>query len=145
MIRHDINKDEAIVWTVKQLIAGNTGAMFLREAAMKHFDKHVCVNTIRNWIVEAKQELKGMRYGEIEEELDLHLSRLEGLYNMNLKIQDFEGARKVLSDRAKILGLEKSDVLKTEANLLTLRFANLDVKKPIEIVDVINPNEKHAR
>lgn len=105
--------EERVMWCIKEILKGNSAFNFVFQEAKKVFRSDISRNSVERWYKQAKLEIRAMRFDNFQEEFDVHVNRLEGLYNMNLKIQDFEGARKVLSDKAKLLGLNKEDHLQT--------------------------------
>lgn len=105
----------------KAILAGYTNRRFLLQFLTEKYNWPVTERTLDNYIKDAKDMLKVVQENELEFEKSLALNRLDALYSINYKINDYRECRSIIETRAKILGFnepEKVD-LKVEGSLIT--------------------------
>ena len=69
------------------------------------FKEQLTERQIDNYIADARALMKEKLSEEADYEKNLALNRLEGLFTMNYKIQDFRECRMTVMDKAKLLGI----------------------------------------
>ena len=102
----EIEKNERVRIIAKMILEGYSNSrMILQNVADKYNSWGKEERTIYFYIEEAKKLLAEISKNEIEFEKNLALNRLEALYTMNYKIQDFRECRNIVEARVKMLGL----------------------------------------
>lgn len=110
----------------KLMLQGYTKRAFLIQKISETTDWQVGERQLDNYIKEAKAMLSEIITDEeLLVEKGIAISRLEALYTMNMKIQDYRECRSVTMDRMKLLGVltEKSEV--NHSGGLTTTMINL--------------------
>lgn len=96
----------------KLILQGYSKRSFLmQEISEKYPDWKVGERQVDNYIKQAK-DLLANSYTEddLKLEKDIALNRLEALFTMNMKIQDYREARTVTMDRMKLLGMSPDKI-----------------------------------
>ena len=102
----EIEKNERVQIIAKMILEGYSNSrMILQNVADKYDSWGKEERTIYFYIEEAKSLLAEITKNELEFEKNLALNRLEALYTMNYKIQDFRECRNIVEARVKMLGL----------------------------------------
>lgn len=120
----------------KLMLQGYSKRSFLLQKISKDYDWNVTERTIDTYIKNAKEILCDISEDEdLKVERGIAISRLEALYTMNMKIQDYRECRSVTMDRMKLLGLltDKNE-LKVTGNMTTT-IINLGEGKPDEATE----------
>lgn len=99
-------KNARVLLVAKAILQGYTKRAFLIQYLSENYDWGCTERTIDNYIKDAKEIIKNQyTEEELQIEKDIALSRLEALFTMNMKIQDYRECRNVTIDRMKLLGL----------------------------------------
>jgi len=110
----DLEIANRVMVIAKLIIGGYSKRQFLlQKISADHEYWGLSERQIDNYIKSAKELItNSYTENELQLEKDIALSRLERLFTMNMKIQDYREARTVTMDRAKLLGIlvEKSDI-----------------------------------
>lgn len=103
----EIEKEARVLEVAKAILKGYTKTKFLlRYISETHNNWGVTQRQIETYIKEAKEIIRNKFTDEdLEIEKDIALSRLESLFTMNMKIQDYRECRNVTIDRMKLLGV----------------------------------------
>lgn len=89
----------------------NKRAFLLQKIAEKYPEWGVKERQLENYIKAARDLLKNeFTDDELNIEKDIALSRMDALYTMNMKIQDYRECRNLINDRMKLLGLQVEKV-----------------------------------
>lgn len=101
----DIEIQKRIFAIAKLILEGYVKRAFLLQK-ISEFDWGVTERQIDNYIKSAK-ELISNQFDEndLSLEKDIALNRLESIFTMNMKIQDYREARNTIMDKMKLLGL----------------------------------------
>ena len=114
----DIEKRERVQIIAKLILEGYSNPRMILQAVADKYDSWGKEErTLYYYIEEAKELLAEISKNEIEFEKNLALNRLEALYTMNYKIQDFRECRNIVEARVKMLGINaptKVEVTNTE-------------------------------
>lgn len=103
----EIEKDIRVMAIAKAILSGYTKRRFLLQYTSEKFENWgVSERQIDTYIKEAKEIIRN-KYtdDDLEIEKDIALSRLESLFTMNMKIQDYRECRNVTMDRMKLMGV----------------------------------------
>ncbi len=102
-----IDKENRVFQVFKWIVEGYTKrSMLLRLISDSElFDPDMTERQKDNYIRDAREKLRDKIADDADFELDLALNRLEALFTMNYKINDFAECRRVVMDRAKLRGL----------------------------------------
>lgn len=107
-------KEERVLKVAKLILEGYSKRSFLIHKITDLYSGwKVSERQLDNYIRDAKEMIKNSYSEEdLVLEKDIASNRLEALFTMNMKIQDYREARNVTMDRARLLGLlvEKSEV-----------------------------------
>ena len=102
----EIEKNERVQIIAKLILEGYSNTrMILQYVADKYDSWGKEERMIHYYIQEAKEILAEIAANDITFEKDLALNRLEALYAMNYKIQDFRECRNIVEARVKMLGI----------------------------------------
>lgn len=104
----DSELEKRVFEVAKMILGGYSKRAFILQHISNTTDWNVCDRQIDNYIKDAKELIKETNEDDIELEKSMALNRLEALYTMNLKIQDYNQCRSLIMDRAKLLGLVSS-------------------------------------
>lgn len=114
----DIEKRERVQIIAKLILEGYSNPRMILQAVADKYDSWGKEErSLYYYIEEAKELLAEISKNEIEFEKNLALNRLEALYTMNYKIQDFRECRNIVEARVKMLGINaptKVEVTNTE-------------------------------
>ena len=117
----EIEKNKRVQIIAKLILEGYSNThILLQIIAEKYKSWGKEDRMIYNYIKEAKALLSEIAKNDIEFERELVLNRLEALYTMNYKIQDFRECRNIIESRSKILGINAPT--KVEVNTSTKSF-----------------------
>ena len=98
--------ENRIFEVTKMILSGYSKRAFLIQHISKTTNWNVCDRQVDNYIKGAKELIKeSFSKEDLDLEKSMALNRLEGLYTMNLKIQDYNQCRALIMDRAKLLGI----------------------------------------
>jgi len=96
---------QRVMQVAKYILNGYSKRAFLLQIISENENWNVSERQLDNYIRDAKKVIEySNSENDIKLEKDIALNRLEGLYVMNMKIQDFNQARQVTMDRLKLLG-----------------------------------------
>lgn len=102
----DIELDNRILVVAKAILNGYSKRRYLIQYITDKQDWNVSERQIDNYISGAKEIIRNAYSEEdLVLEKDIAIGRLEALFTMNMKIQDYREARNVTIDRMKLLGL----------------------------------------
>ncbi len=101
----DSEINNRVFYISKLILQGYSKRSFLLEKITSDNNWNVSERQIDNYIKKAKDLIKNSYTKEdLVIEKDIALNRLEALFSMNMKIQDYREARNVTMDRMKLLG-----------------------------------------
>lgn len=117
----EAEKNIRIMNVAKAILSGYTKRSFLIQYLSEKFKWGVTDRCIDGYVREAKDLIRN-QYSEddLTMEKDIAINRLESLFTMNMKIQDYRECRNVTIDRMKLLGLytDRNEInIKTEQPL----------------------------
>jgi hypothetical protein len=100
-------------------------AFLIQKISEEYPDWGVCERQIDNYIKAAREIIKNQYTEEdLLLEKDIALSRMDSLYTMNMKIQDYRECRNLIIDRMKLLGIAVEKTQNENTNF------NIEVKPP---------------
>jgi hypothetical protein len=131
----DLEISQRIMQIAKYVLQGYSKRAFLmQKISDEHNNWELGERQIDNYIKSAKDLIKNsFSENELEFEKDIAVNRLESLFTMNMKIQDYREARNVTMDRMKLLGLliEKSDLSSKDGSMspktLVMQYKGKDI------------------
>lgn len=109
----DAELNNRILTVAKAILNGYSKRSYLLQYISSTYDWGVTDRMIDHYTAEAKKIIRNSYSPEdLSLEKDIALDRLEALFTMNMKIQDYREARNVTIDRVKLLGVyvEKNDI-----------------------------------
>lgn len=113
----------------KAMLVGYTKRTHLFQYIAKKFDWGVSDRQMDNYIRDAKIFLsESTKEEDLKFEKDIASNRLDMLFTMNFKIQDYREARNAVMDKAKLLG-----ILAPIKNDVTTNGKDINEVKPIEV------------
>ena len=125
-------KNDRVFSIAKAILSGYSKRAYLLRYVSEKYNWNVSERQIDNYIAEAREIIKN-KYTEeeLEIEKDIALSRLESLFTMNMKIQDYRECRNVTIDRMKLLGVyvDKKDLTSGGEKLPQNNFV-VEIVKP---------------
>ncbi len=128
--KKNINLEERYLRTALLILGGYTKEEFLQQKISEDFPEwNATEKEIKSYIIEAKKIIKYDIESigtESDLEDDIALSRLDSLYVMNYKIQDYRECRNIIADRAKLLKQAKENKSKKN-KIKNDNFRTLDI------------------